>query len=177
MSRVCYTTTNSNQIDFVIWRHHEREGAQVGARVLKITYGTDDPADALGDAGHYTTRFLNGTIMNSPSEVVVEISNPALGTTIKVDLSDRWHPRRTSEDGRVDSAGNHEEVWLDFEWAGLSEGDVCRPFKTLAAASAAVASRGTIRVVPGVSLERGPIGVNKRFTLIAPIAGVKIGVV
>lgn len=172
-----YTTTNSNQIDFVIWRHHEREGAQVGARVLKITYGTDDPADALGDAGNVTTRFLNGTIMNSPSEAVVEISNPALGTTIKVDLSDRWHPRRTSEDGRVDSAGNHEEVWLDFEWAGLSEGDVCRPFKTLAAASAAVASLGTIRVVPGVSLERGPIGVNKRFTLIAPIAGVKIGVV
>ena len=172
-----YTTTNGNQIDFVIWRHHEREGAQVGARVLKITYGGEDVQDALGDAGNVTNRFLNGTIMNSLSEAVIEIRNPALGTTITLDLSDRWHPRRTAENGSVEWAGDHEEVWLDFEWTGPSEGDVCRPFKTLAAASAAVASHGTIRVVPGVSHERGPIGVNKRFRIVAPIAGVKIGVV
>lgn len=171
-----YTTTNGNQIDFVIWCYHEREGAQVGARVLKVTYGSDDPQDALGDAGNVTNRFLNGTIMNSPAEAVIEIRNPALNTTIKLDLADRWHPRRTAENGAVEWAGDHEEVWLDFEWLGPSEGDVCRPFKTLAAASAAVANHGTIRVVPGVSHERGPIGVNKRFTLVAPIAGVKIGV-
>jgi hypothetical protein len=170
-----YTTTNGNEIEFVIWRHHEREGAQAGARVLKITYGSEDTQDALGDAGNITNRFLNGTILNSPSEAVVEVRNPALGTTVRLDLSDVWHPRRTDENGHVESAGNHEEVWLDFEWSGPSEGDVCRPFKTVAVASAAVASHGRIRVVPGTSQARGPIGLNKRFTIVAPIGGVKIG--
>jgi len=170
-----YTTWNRNQVEFVIWNNGERESAKVGARVLSMTYGATDPHDALGDAGNTTGQFLSGTIMSSPAEAVVEIRNPALGTVIRLDMSDKWHPKRTDEGGRIEWAGSNEEVWLDFEWPGPTEGDVCHPFNKLAAASAAVASHGTIRVIPSVSHERGPIGLGKRFKLIAPIAGVSIG--
>jgi hypothetical protein len=55
------------------------------------------------------------------------------------------------------------------------EGDVCRPFKTVAAASAAVANHGTIRMIPSTSNERSPIGIGKRFRMVAPIGGVVVG--
>jgi hypothetical protein len=113
--------------------------------------------------------------MSSPADAVVEIRNPFLGTMIRLDMSDPLHPRRTAEDGSVEWAGSNEEVWLDCQWAGPWEGDACHPFNTVVAASAAVANHGTIRIIPSVSHERGPIALGKRFKLIAPIAGVTLG--
>jgi hypothetical protein len=170
-----YTTWNGNQIQFVIWTNGEYAGAKYGAAVLSMKYGNIDVQDALGDAGNINTPFLNGTIMSSPAEAVVEIRNPFLGTVIRLDMSDKWHPKRTAEDGSVEWAGSNEEVWLDFQWPGPTDGDVCHPFNTLSAASADVANYGTIRIIPSLSHERGPIGLGKRFKLVAPIAGVTIG--
>lgn len=146
-----------------------------GAEVLSVTYGSD-AADAMGDAASTPNHFLNGTIMNSGPEAVIQIRNPFLGTRIRLDMSDKWHPRRTDEHGAVESAGSGEEVWADFDWTGAEEGDCCRPFATLAAASNAVRAHGTIRMIPSESSERVPIGVSKRFRMVAPIGGVKIGV-
>jgi hypothetical protein len=168
-----YMTTNGSKIEFVIWNAHERGGARFGAQVLSIVYGSDAP-DQIGDAGTVPNHFLNGTIMRSGPEAVIVISNA--GRKIRLDMNDRWHPRRTDENGIVDSAGAGEEVWADFDWTGPCEGDVCRPYSKVADASAAVAPGGTIRMIPGVSHERAPIGVNKRFIMLAPIGGVKIGV-
>lgn len=167
-----YVTTNGSRIEFVIWRNHERGGARFGAQVLSVVYGSDAP-DAIGDAGSMPNHLLNGTILRSGPSAVIRINNT--GMQIKLDMSDKWHPRRTDESGLVDSAGANEEVWADFEWNGPSEGDVCRPYSTVAAASAAVAPGGTIRMIPSVSHERSPIGVNKRFIMLAPIGEVKIG--
>ena len=66
---------------------------------------------------------------------------------------------------------------VGIEQKGLQEGDVFRPFATLKAAEAKVASGGTIRMIPSDTTERDPIGVGKRFMLIAPIGQVKIGVI
>jgi hypothetical protein len=88
---------------------------------------------------------------------------------------DMWHPRRIGENGPIEQAGGNQEVWLDFDWKGPSEGDVCRPFTTVRAAVDAVAEGGTIRVVPGTTTERAPIGEGKRFRFVAPIGGVIIG--
>ena len=169
-----YVTTNGSRIEFMIWNDHERGGARYGAQVLSIVYGSDAP-DKIGDAGSAPIHFLNGTILRSGPDAVIEIGNPGMGKKIRLDMRDRWHPRRTDENGIVDSAGAGEEVWADFEWAGPSEGDVCRPYSTVAAASAAVAPGGTIRMIPSVTHERAPIGVGKRFFMLAPIGGVKIG--
>jgi hypothetical protein len=169
---VHYVTWNRNDIEFVIWTNGERVGAKWGAGVLGMTYGGVDPQDALGDAGNVSAPFLAGTILRSPAEAVVEIHNPFLGTTIRLDMSDKWHPRRTAEDGSVEWAGSDEEVWLDFQWP---EGDVCHPFNRLSAATAAVATFGTIRIIPSLSHERAPIGIGKRFKLVAPIAGFTLG--
>ncbi|PYP78820.1 MAG: hypothetical protein DMD35_10015 [Gemmatimonadetes bacterium] len=170
-----YVTTNGSSIEFVIWGAWERGDAMFGAEVLSVTYGSD-AADAMGDAASTPNHFLNGTIMNSGPEAVIQIRNPFLGTRIRLDMSDKWHPRRTDEHGAVESAGSGEEVWADFDWTGAEEGDCCRPFATLAAASNAVRAHGTIRMIPSESSERVPIGVSKRFRMVAPIGGVKIGV-
>jgi hypothetical protein len=113
--------------------------------------------------------------MMSGPDAVIEIRNPFLGKHIRLDMADKWHPRRTDENGVVESAGAGEEVWADFEWTGPTEGDVCHPWSTVVAASNAVAPHGTIRMIPSVSHERGPIGQNNRFRMVAPIGGVKIG--
>ncbi|GAC1653976.1 MAG: hypothetical protein NVS4B3_17520 [Gemmatimonadaceae bacterium] len=180
-----YTTQNGARVHAVIW---SREGdpdrsAEFGAEVSKVEYGQSKTGeyrhasswDAMGDAGNVTNRFLNGTILNSPREAVVEISNPALWTTLILDMHDLWHPKRTSESGHVEQAGENHEVWLDFDYPGPSEGDVCRPFGTVAAAERAVADEGTVRVVPGSTRDRPTIGAGKRYTLMAPIGGVIIG--
>jgi hypothetical protein len=169
-----YFTTKGSTVEFVISRAYERHGAMYGAEVLSVAYGSD-PADHIGDAGSVLNHLVNGTIMRSGPDAVIEIGNPLNGKTIRLDLSDQWHPRRTDENGIVASAGAGEEVWADFEWMGASEGDVCRPYSTIASASAAVAAHGTIRMIPSVSHERTPIGLNKRFTMFAPIGGVTIG--
>jgi hypothetical protein len=169
-----YVTTNGSKLEFVIWRNYERGGAMFGAEVLSIVYGSDWP-DHIGDAGSTPNHFLNGTIMRSGPEAVIEIGNSYMGKKIRLDMADKWHPRRTDENGVVKSAGAGEEVWADFDWTGPSEGDVCRPYSTVAAASSAVAPGGTIRMIPSISRERVPIGLNKRFTMLAPIGGVIIG--
>lgn len=169
-----YVTTNGSQVQFVIWHANERHGAFFGAEVLSVVYGSD-PADQIGDAGSSPIHVLNGTIMRSGPDAVIKIGNPSGGKTIRLDMSDQWHPKRTDENGAVLSAGAGEEVWADFDWKGPSEGDVCRPYGTVTSASAAVASHGTIRMIPSISHERTPIGLNKRFTMLAPIGGVTIG--
>jgi len=175
-----YTTWNGNQFDFVIWNwnegHESRHGALVGAEVLNFQYGPQDPRDAFGDAGNVTDKFLNGTVMNSTGDAVVEITNHDLRTKITLDMSDVLHPRRISESGEVEQAGFDNEVWLDFDWQGPNEGDACQPFSTMAGATAAVADGGVIKVIPGQTRDRATIGGGKRMTIVAPIGGVTIGV-
>ena len=171
---VPYTTTNGTKFNFVVWRNSERAESHYGASVFSLTYGSD-PADAFGDAGSTPNHLLNGTILNSGPAAVVTVNNPYLGQHIKLDLSDLWKPRRTAEDGTVESAGSREEIWADFDWAGPREGDVCRPYATVAGAQAAVAGGGTVRMIPSVSAERVPMGIGKKFRMVAPIGGVTIG--
>ena len=175
-----YTTSNGNRLDVVIWSKVHTQGfnrgSAFGAQIYPVQYGKRDPQDAVGDAGNLQQRLLHGTVMNSPRDAVVEIANPFLGTTITLDMTDAAHPRRTSESGDVEIAGPDSEVWLDFEWKGKTEGDVCRPFNSLAAASAAVIDAGTVRLVPGATTERSTLGEGgKRMRLVAPIGGVVLG--
>jgi hypothetical protein len=171
-----YTTLNGNRLRFVIWTGGVRaNAAYAGAQVLGIQYGSGDPADAIGDAGNNSAAFLNGTVMGSPAESVVEIYNPGLRTKITLDLFDKWRPRRLSETGEVEEAGANHEVWVDFSWSGPTEGDFFRPFNSLASAYAAVAAGGVIRIMPGTTTEAIPLR-GKRARLEAPIGNVRIGV-
>jgi hypothetical protein len=167
-----YTTTNGNRLTAVIGL---RSWELFGAEVLSVTYGHGDPTDAIGDAGNITDRFLNGTVMTSPAEAVVQIANPFLGTTVTLDMSDPWNPRRTDEHGAIEQAGSNHEVWLDFQWTGPSEGDVFRPFTSLSTATTAVAEGGVVRIIPGTTTDRSTINGNKSLRLVAPIGGVIIG--
>jgi hypothetical protein len=174
-----YTTQNGNRIHFRIWLFSPDSAApgfvpqSTGASIVSIDYGAGDPLDSVGDAGNVTDHFLNGTIMNSKEDGVIEITNHFLNTTIRLDMSDQAHPRRTSETGEVEEAGNHHEVWVDFTWQGPQEGDFFHPFNTLAGADAAVASGGVIKIMPGSTSER-PI-LHQRARLVAPIGGVQFG--
>jgi hypothetical protein len=170
-----YSTQNGSRLKFVIWNRGERNNTQFGTRVLHIGYGAVDPEDSYGDAGNNTDHFLNGTILYSPAEAVVEISNPALNTKITLDMSDKWHPRRISETGELLQAGYHNEVWVDFAWTGVTEGDFFHPFNTLGAAVAAVADGGVIKIMPGSTTER-PSLKGKRARITAPIGDVHLGV-
>jgi hypothetical protein len=172
-----YTTTNGNQLQFVIWKDGDGDrGSESGAQVLSIAYGDPGSLEAMGNADKKSVQLLNGTIMNSLGDAIVEIANPLRPATITLDFSDPAHPRRhDSETGEFAVAGSNSEVWVDFAYSGPSEGDVCRPFNTIAAAVGAVKDGGTIRLVPGASRERGFIGGGKRFTLVAPRGGVTIG--
>jgi hypothetical protein len=170
-----YTTTNSTWLEFVMWRDSDgARGSESGAQVLTMRYG--DATDAAGRADLMPASLVNGAIMNSPREAVVEIAHPARPFTITLDFSDLAHPsRHDSATGEFESAGSNNEVWLDFEYSGPTEGDVCRPFNTITGAVGAVNDNGVIRVVPGATGDRGVIGGGKRFTLLAPIGGVSIG--
>lgn len=174
-----YLTWNGNRLHFVVWLgaaplKYSFFPPLVGARVLRIEYGDIDHQDRIGNAGNDVTRFLNGTVMNSISEAVVEIANPSVGT-ITLDMGDQWHPRRVSESGEVEQAGSNHEVWVDFAWTGPTEGDVCRPFSTIASAAAVAAKSGVIKIVPGTTRERFSVGGNKRMTLVAPAGNVTMG--
>jgi hypothetical protein len=172
-----YKTQTGNRLHFVIWKDGKRDkDATHGARILRIEYGAKHFTDRMGDAGNITDKFLNGTIMNSKGEAVVEITNPFLGTKIRLDMGDQSHPRRTSETGEVEEAGSNHEVWVDFGWRGPSEGDFFRPFNSIAAAAAAVADGGMIKIMPGWTTEKPLIQNNKRIRFVAPIGGVTIGV-
>jgi hypothetical protein len=167
-----YTTHNGNQLDLVVWSNDE--GHSSGAKVLDVRYAGAGSVDGIGQAETITAKLLNGSIMKSPEEAKVVITNPTLKTSITLDFTDPAHPRRfDSHTGESEVAGFHNEVWLDFEYPGPTDGDVCQPFNTLGGATAAVADGGVIRIVPGATQERGSIGGNKSFTLVAPIGGVE----
>ena len=175
-----YTTQNGNRLHFVIWKEGDRElDAKHGARILSIEYGKGDDMDTrmgtLVDAGNDIDPFLSGTIMNSTGDGRIVISNPFLGTNITLDMRDPLHPKRTSETGEVEEAGSNHEVWVDFGWKGPNVGDFFQPFNTIAAAAAAVADGGVIKLMPGSTSERPSIQNNKRMRLVAPIGNVTIG--
>jgi hypothetical protein len=71
----------------------------------------------LGDAEIDTERDQRHRFVNSRGEGIVEINNPFLGEKIVLDLSDQWHPKRTSETGEVEFAGANHGVWVDFSWS------------------------------------------------------------
>jgi hypothetical protein len=132
-----------------------------------------DPHDSIGDAGNITNKFLNGTILNSPVEGKIEITNPTLGTTLTLDMVDIDHPIRIAENGEVEVAGFHNEVWINFSWEGPNEGDFFHPFNTIAGAAEIVADGGVIKIMPGVTRKETLIKKGKkRFKIVAPIGGV-----
>ena len=170
-----YTTLNGNRVRFVIWTNGEREDATNGAMVLGIDYGSADPTDRIGDAGNVTNRTLNGSVLNSPAEAVVEIGNPFLGTTLRLDLSNQWHPgapprratsRRPAGVTRCGSTSTGAAP-LKATSTGLSAHSRTPPQRW--------ADAGVIRIAPGST--RGPLTLagSKRFRLVAPIGGVSIG--
>jgi hypothetical protein len=178
-----YTTYFGNRIHFVIWQSTEIDNHVFGSKILNIEYAAGNPRDTLSDAGNNTDLFLSGSIMRSIADGVTEIHNPSLNTTLTLDWSksNPQHLLRRAEDGQLEqagqnSAGQHFEVWVDFDWTGPNEGDFYRPFKTLASAVGAVADGGVIRIVPGTSRDRTSISRHgKKIRIIAPIAGVTIG--
>jgi len=170
-----YTTENGNRVGFVIWNVGDEYGARVDG--VDCSGSRDARMDSFGDAGHqFPVHFLNGTVMNSKEEGVVEITNLFLDTKITLDMSVQSHPRRTSETGEVEEAGSNQEVWVDFGWKGLNEGNFFHPFNTITAAAAAVANGGVIKIMPGWTTEKPSFQSNKRIRLVAPIGGVSFGV-
>jgi hypothetical protein len=169
-----YTTQNGNHLKFIIWKND----SGFGARINKITYGNLDTMDAIGDAGNVKDKFLNGTVLNSIDDGIIEITNHFLGTKITLDMKDQWNPRRTSETGEVEEAGFgfHNEIWVDFNWNGENKGDFFHPFKTIADAVAVVANGGVIKIMPGFTTERPFLSKTKKIKLVAPAGGVTIGV-
>jgi hypothetical protein len=173
---VTWTTTSGNRITFVTWIAQNDIGKHSGALVREVTYADPNHVDALDRADHITERLVNGTILRSDAYARVTIANPALKSTLTLDFTDPAHPRRMdSQTGETEVAGFGHEVWLDFANRGPAEGDACRPYGTLAAAIDAVAEAGTIRIVPGRTRAREPIGGSKSFRLVAPIGGVTLG--
>lgn len=171
-----YITQNGDQLDVLIWSNSDGHESVSGANVAVAGYGVLDPADSIGGAETSTQKLLNGTILNSPEDWKIEIANPTLGSLITLDFTDEAHPRRfDSQTGELEVAGFNNEVWLDFEYQGPTEGDVCRPFNTLDGATSIVADRGVVKIMPGKTDYRRTIGGNKSFTLVAPIGGVTIG--
>jgi hypothetical protein len=166
-----YTTQNGNHLHFLIWE----DGESYGARILSIEYGTEAPKNSLDDAGPATDQFLRGTVLKSMEEGVVEITNNFLETNIRLDMSDQWHPKRTSENKEIEEAGNNHEVWVDFGWQGPNEGDFFHPFNTIAGATAAVADGGVVKIMPGTTNETRLTHNNKRIRLVAPIGDVRLG--
>jgi len=177
-----YATANGNVLEAAIWwRNH----VDFGAEVRSINDGGRDPADARCDAGDVPyrsmpdakNRFLFGTVMNSPADAVVEITNPYLCTRLTLDMSDASRPRRIDENGEVEQAGDHNEVWLDFESTSRAapEGDVCRPYRTIADAINGVADGGVVKIIPGATTARPTFAGTKSIRLVAPLGGVVIG--
>jgi hypothetical protein len=161
---------SGTRVSFTIWGTplvpFEKKDFSNGAVITKM--------EPPHEPGIRNESFLSGTIMNSPSDAVVVITNPLLGTTLTLDMSDAAHPKRVDESGRVEEAGNKHEVWVDFDWhMSPSEGDFFRPFNKISDALGAVAEGGTLRFTPGSTVERPSI--KKRVRLVAPIGGVTIG--
>jgi hypothetical protein len=180
LDEAVYTTFHGNRVRYQMWESDDGDGNSI-ARVLGVEFGQFDGTDGLGGAGAVTGQFLQGTVLNSREPGLIEITNPILGKGIQLDMRDPRRPRRTSENNVVEAAGDRQEVWVDFQWRPIdpevaSEGDFFRPFTTLAAAVAAVADGGVIKIVPGTTPERTALATRKRFRLSAPIGDVRIGV-
>jgi hypothetical protein len=179
--KLTYKTQNGNRIRFMMWNEDDGDDLSHGAYIYAGDDVDSDPMDKMPVIPR--EQFLGGTVLNSPREAVVEISNRFLGQSITLDMSDPRRPRRVSEVNEIEAAGDSREVWLDFEWDGLdtagavltSEGDFFRPFRMLADAVHAVAAGGTIKIVPGSTAERGTLTGGKRCRLSAPIGGVRLG--
>jgi hypothetical protein len=114
-------------------------------------------------------KFASGTIINSEQgSGIIDITNPALGKGIRLDMSDAnfFAPRRTSESGQVEVSGVPNEVWVDFKYSGsgpTQNGDFGDPFKTLKAAQDHVAVGGKIKIVPGSTNEK--VVLSKKMTI------------
>jgi len=142
-----YTTQAGNVVRFTITDRPGDYGARIDA--VDATNSRHPAADSLSAvSGLAADAFLVGTVLNSIGNGIVEISNQPLGSKVILDMSDQARPRRTSEVGQVEQAGRGSEVWVKLGWQGGQEGDVFRPFATLAAARAAKASDGIIRLMP-----------------------------
>lgn len=178
-----YTTYFGNSIHFVVWNDNEYDGHKIGSKILSIDYAAGNPRDTLADAGNVGDNgpFLSGTVMQSPKDGVVVVTNPALGTKLILDWADPAHLVRTAEDGSVIHAGANAngqlyDVWVDFAWTGAQSGDFFQPFSTLAAALAAVADGGTVHLVPGHSLDRSLLSsAGKNVRIVATLGGVAVG--
>jgi hypothetical protein len=168
-----YTTFFGNRIHYVIWKNLEVDNHVRGSKILRIEYGHGDPMDTLVDAGNDTEPFLSGTVLKSPRDGMVEIHNPALGTTLTLDWSDAQRLVRHSENGDVQQAGARYEVWVDFDWTGPMEGDFYRPFSTLDAALNAVNEGGVIRIMTGSKKERLTIHKRVRITAVRGAAALR----
>ncbi len=146
-----YKTENGNTVSFVI----VSDGDDHRARVDRVDFagGKDAAIDSFGNASQQDpVRFVNGTVMNSSGhDGFIQIGNRFLNTTITLDMRDESPPTRTSETGEVERAGPGSEVWVNFAWRGPNEGHFFHPFNTMAAAVAAVAPGGSIRIMPGVA--------------------------
>jgi hypothetical protein len=120
----------------------------------------------LNPAPANNSAFTAGSVLNSQQgSGLVLISNPATGGTITLDMRDAFHPRRTSETGEVDYAG--EEVWVNFNF-GSSAGDFAQPFRTLGAAKSALNSPTPAKVFKIVSgVEHEAITISQPVQLIA----------
>ena len=112
------------------------------------------------------SAFTAGSVLNSAQgSAVVALANPATGAAITLDMSDAFHPRRTSETGELNYGG--EEVWVNFNY-GANVGDFAQPYRTLGAASASLSSpepAKTFKIISGV--EHESITLTRPVTLIA----------
>ena len=61
------------------------------------------------------------------------------------------------------------DVWVEFDWPHINQGQVPFLFTSLAMAVDAVADGGVINIQPGSTTERPTFGRDKSFTLVAPI--------
>ena len=170
-----YTTYFGNRIHYVIWYALEYDNHVIGSKILRIEYADGDPNDTLVDAGNDTdtSKFLSGSIANTPRDAVIEIRNPFLATTLTLDWHDPTLLIRTAETGDVEMAGLRHQIWVDFEWNGPTEGDFYRPFNTIEAALNAVVEPGVIHIMAGATKERPAI--RKRVRLTSVPAAATIG--
>jgi hypothetical protein len=177
-----WTTYFGNRINFVIW-NSQMDNYTFGSKIISIAYGQGNPNDTLAAAGNVDDHqpFLTGTVMQSPQDGIVAVTNTFLGSRLTLDWSNPAHLVRTDENGNVEQAGvnsNNQpyDVWVDFTWNGTPEGDFFHPFVSVPAALAAVADGGTIHLVPGSSWDRTPLSPNgKKVRLVAQLQAVSLG--
>ncbi len=173
-----YTTHSGQRIDFTL------------APVTGIVSTTAEPDQSI-----FRRTFAHGSVVNSGQVSgqdltqrpvgtgLITISNPAVGT-ITLDmragaaagdpLFGLHHPSRTSESGKVETAGSNDEVWVDSNYPGAapSAGDFGDPFRTLGEAMDRVKPGGTVRIVNVRTSESQPVAYTRRLTLRAAGAAV-----